>query len=105
MEWLKFGTVILSDQQRIRTPQVVAPVVLYTLPRLFHATSHVKEVDQNHIEICQSECMFRSHLPCDTDIFDLCMMYMVENSLQPPENLEEALELYIFLRISIHRDI
>ena len=41
----------------------------------------------------------------DTDIFDLCMMYMVENSLQPPENLEEALELYIFLRISIHRDI
>ena len=29
-------------------------------------------------------------------------MYMVENSLQPPENLEEALELYIFLRISIH---
>ena len=24
------------------------PVVLYTLPRLFHATSHMKEVDQNH---------------------------------------------------------
>ena len=69
------------------------------------STSHVKEVDQNHIEICQSECMFRSHLPCDTEIFDLCMMYMVENSLQSPENLEEALELYIFLRISIHRDI
>ena len=81
------------------------PVVLYTLPRLFHVTSHVKEVDQNHIEICQSECMFRSHLSCDTDIFDLCMMYMVEDSLQPPENLEEALELYIFLRISIHREI
>lgn len=79
--------------------------MMYTLPQLFGAREHLKEVSRQKIQACQEECLQRGPYPCDPTVFDICVYCMAENDLKPPSTPEEAIELYMFLRAYIHMHI
>lgn len=77
------------------------PLLMYSIPELFGSTDHLKVVDPQQIELCREECLPRGPFPCDQTVFDICCLIMSENHLQPPTTVEEAIELYLFLRAKI----
>ncbi|XP_039665194.1 uncharacterized protein LOC120564368 [Perca fluviatilis] len=44
------------------------PVMMYTLPQLFGAREHLKEVSQQKIQACREECLQRGPYPCDNTV-------------------------------------
>lgn len=78
------------------------PLVMYNIPQLFGSTNHLKAVNPQQVELCRQECLPRGPLPCDQTVFDICCLIMSENHLHPPTTAEEAVELYLYLRASIH---
>ena len=81
------------------------PVVLYTLPEIFKARNYLKTVDQRLIDICRSECLFRGRTTCDSDMFELLLIYMAERGLTEPNSAEEGLDLYKILRPLLYNDL
>lgn len=81
------------------------PVVMYNAPHLFGGQDHLKEVSREAVDMCKEECQQRGPCPCDETVFSLCCLIMAENFLLPPTTADEAVELYLFLREYILRQI
>ncbi|XP_038147935.1 uncharacterized protein LOC119787932 [Cyprinodon tularosa] len=77
------------------------PILMYTIPHLFHGREHLVEVSREAVESCKQECRQRGPYPCDQTVFSLCCLIMSENFLLSPTTADEAIELYIFLRTYI----
>ncbi|KAL3879648.1 hypothetical protein ACJMK2_031935 [Sinanodonta woodiana] len=54
------------------------PFVMYKLPMIYGTRSYLQSVDEDKIEICRAECVFRDEHPCDRDVFNICTLYMEE---------------------------
>lgn len=65
----------------------------------------MKEVSQEAVDMCKEECQQRGPYSCDETVFSLCCVIMEENFLFPPSTADEGLELYLFLREYILRQI
>lgn len=78
---------------------------MYTIPHLFGGQDHLKEVSQEAAEACKQECQQRGPYLCDEIVFRLCCFIMAENYLHPPSTADEAIELYLFLRTCILKNI
>ncbi|XP_033108676.1 uncharacterized protein LOC117110175 [Anneissia japonica] len=76
------------------------PVVMYTSPELYGGQQFIVPLQRDEIEICETECIFKSQYTCDKDVFNLCSILMRERQLSQPNNPEESLYLYV-LRIAI----
>ena len=73
--------------------------MLYSCPELQGATDHIQAVDPNDIAPCRANCMSRRLCPCeDEDIYELCLMLMVERNFMHPIDAWQALDLYVQLR-------
>ena len=83
-----------------RTPSG-RPFVLYSLPELCGADNYLHEVEDIKIQLCEEECRKKAEIPCDRDVYDLCCLEMEDNGWDKPENPNEAIELYLFLRSTI----
>ena len=81
------------------------PLRSYYLPELYAASRYLFEVNAEQIAVCKNESKFRDDVSCDTDIYQLCMLYMNEESWDEPDNIEDALLLYRNLRRSFHADL
>lgn len=81
------------------------PILMYTIPRLFGGQDHLKEVSQEAVEACKQECQQRGPYPCDETVFSLCCLIMAENFLLSPTTADEAIEMYLFLRAYILKDL
>lgn len=81
------------------------PLVMYTFPALYSTHSHLLPVDDNQIELCREECIFREEYPCDKDIFEMCTIYMEERGWPIPQNTNDASQLYSNLRNILVADI
>ena len=81
------------------------PILMYTVPRLFGGQDHLKEVSQEAVEACKQECEQRGPYPCDETVISLCCLIMAENFLFSPTTADEAIELYLFLRAYILKDL
>lgn len=81
------------------------PILMYTVPQLFGGEDHLKEVSQEAVEACKHECQQRGPYSCDETVFSLCFLIMAENFLLPPTTADEAIELYLFLRANILKDL
>ncbi|CAG2189187.1 uncharacterized protein [Mytilus edulis] len=81
------------------------PMVMYMIPTSYETRSYRIEVDQDKIDVCKTECIFRQDQVCDEDIWDLCGIYMKENALSLPTSLDTAIALYKILRDLFHEDI
>lgn len=81
------------------------PILMYTIPHLFGGQDHLKEVSQEAVEACKQECQQRGPYPCDETVFNICCFIMAENFLHSPTTADEAIELYLFLRACIQKDL
>ena len=73
------------------------PYIMYNLPHLYGVTDHLKNVDQNLIDLCKQECVHPNH-PCDEDVFNIAHEIMLENGWRMPNDASEGSYLYKQLR-------
>ncbi|KAL3887958.1 hypothetical protein ACJMK2_000343 [Sinanodonta woodiana] len=64
------------------------PVVMYKLSMIYGTRSYLQSVDEDKIEVCRDECVFRDEHPCDRD----------KNRWTSPTNIDDAMQLYCDIR-------
>ncbi|XP_071944693.1 uncharacterized protein [Antedon mediterranea] len=74
------------------------PTLMYNVPYLFGGQECIIPVDVAKVEVCESESIFKSQIPCDKDVFDLCSIFLEEKQLSMPKTCDEGLQLYSSLR-------
>ncbi|KAL3977653.1 SLAM family member 8 [Sarotherodon galilaeus] len=77
------------------------PNVMYTLPELYGTRDFLCPTEEEHVEMCKTECVFRLTKPCDPDVYELCNILMTESHLTPPTDPYQAVNLYVHLRENI----
>ncbi|KAK0154136.1 hypothetical protein N1851_003760 [Merluccius polli] len=77
------------------------PNVLYALPQLYGTRDFLSPVEDEHLQLCKDECVFRRPIPCDPDVYELCNILMVESHLTLPRDPYQAVNLYRHLREAI----
>ncbi|RXM97087.1 Sodium/potassium/calcium exchanger 3 [Acipenser ruthenus] len=90
--------------QRNSTAPQGRPLMMYTVPHLYGAEDHLCPCTMENIVNCEEECRTRRNYSCDKTVFELCCLLMDEHTLDPPDNTEQATDLYITLRQEI-RDL
>ncbi|XP_051931236.1 uncharacterized protein LOC127607148 [Hippocampus zosterae] len=51
------------------------PNVMYMLPELYGTRDFLSPVDNEQVQLCKSQCVFRLTMPCDPDVFGLCAFF------------------------------
>ncbi|KAA0706217.1 hypothetical protein E1301_Tti016289 [Triplophysa tibetana] len=76
------------------------PFLMYNLPELYQSKDYMNPLDAERLNVIIHEniCLWKSDIPCDRDLYDLCVLVMGENNLQPSATATEALRLYINIR-------
>ncbi|KAK9977241.1 hypothetical protein ABG768_019062 [Culter alburnus] len=61
------------------------PFLMYNLPELYQSKDYLNPVDAERLDVINHEnvCLWKSDIPCDRDFYDLCILVMEENNLQP----------------------
>ncbi|KAJ8047915.1 hypothetical protein HOLleu_00032 [Holothuria leucospilota] len=81
------------------------PAIMYDAPEIFEAEDYICRVPEEELHECREECNFKSDIPCDEDLHELCLLLIHENDLQIPTNGEEARQIYRFLRPILRAEI
>ncbi|MGH0137101.1 UNVERIFIED_CONTAM: hypothetical protein FKN15_062854 [Acipenser sinensis] len=90
--------------QRNSTAPQGRPLMMYTVPHLYGAEDHLCPCTMENIVNCEEKCNKRRNYSCDKTVFELCCLLMDEHRLDPPDNTEQATDLYITLKQEI-RDL
>lgn len=77
------------------------PIIMFSAPELYNVQDYKTLIENDQIRICKEEALFRKTVPCDQDIYDMCMLLMDENNMQYPTDAYKALDLYQELREAI----
>ncbi|XP_072223124.1 uncharacterized protein [Leuresthes tenuis] len=77
------------------------PNVMYALPQLCGTRDFLSPVEDEHLQLCKDECVFRVPIPCDPDVYELCHIFMAESHLTLPTDPYQAVSLYLHLREAI----
>jgi hypothetical protein len=78
---------------------------MYTSPELYGTQDFLCSADAPKVELCEQECLKKSVIPCDEAVFDACVMLMLRDNLNFPNDAAEAIELYLHLRGEIHQEL
>ncbi|KAI9538512.1 hypothetical protein NQZ68_031325 [Dissostichus eleginoides] len=81
------------------------PKVMYMFPELYTTEDCVSPVEGADAQLCRSNCTFRPAVPCDTDIYNICNLLMMESQLNLPADSYQALDLYLDLRNTIRSSL
>ena len=92
----------LHHLRRSRNEQLAfgRPLSMFSMPEQFGTKDYICHVDDDIIEACKNECVFKTDIPCDQDVYDFCTSTMVENMWAKPNDPKSARELYI----NLHRE-
>ena len=77
------------------------PSFMYECPQAFDTTNYCHPVGANYIDACKdpSICKQLEELPCDEDVYEMCITIMAEcGQDEPPASAEDALVLYLMIR-------
>ncbi|KAL3991461.1 E3 ubiquitin-protein ligase [Sarotherodon galilaeus] len=66
---------------------------------------NIIEVAREAVDACKQECQQKGPYTCDGTVFSLCCLIMSENFLLPPSTAHESIELYLFLRAYILKEL
>lgn len=86
--------------QRNTTAPHGRPSIMYMAPHLYGSDDYLYQCDGLDVQNCQEECHVMTY-PCDETVFELCCLLMQELHLHPPDDAEEARNLYLRLRQEI----
>lgn len=81
------------------------PDVMYRFPSLWNAEDQIVKVTQEDFAACAEEVEFRSVIPCDPDVYEVCVVIMRRCGLLPANSCREAIDLYLLLRTEIQTAI
>ena len=82
------------------------PVTLFSAPELYNASNCITVIASDELGICREEAVFPADCVCsDTDVYEICKIYMEENNWQIPNNAFEAAHLYLKLRMKLGSDL
>ena len=95
-----WNTHLIRPSKNINVPSG-RPSVMYTFPELYGTRDFLKPIEDASLEICKSQCVFRRAIPCDSDLYELCCIFMAELHLTVPTDPFEAVNLYMQLREAI----
>ncbi|OWF47264.1 hypothetical protein KP79_PYT26190 [Mizuhopecten yessoensis] len=74
------------------------PILMYTSPELYDTQDYVYPAGNQYAGASKEECTFKNGIPCDPDVYQLCLEIMLENGWNVPNDATCARELYIRLR-------
>ncbi|CAL9699776.1 unnamed protein product [Knipowitschia caucasica] len=74
------------------------PNAMYFIPELYETEDYLCQVSEEALTMCEDDCIHRSDIACDDDVFTLCTHIMALNSLDVPADVYMAIDLYLFLR-------
>ena len=78
------------------------PDVMYFAPHLWDASDQLHHVSQHDIDTCWNQATVRDNIPCDEDMYDICMRIIIRDNLDfPTDDPYDALALYRHLRREI----
>lgn len=77
------------------------PNVMYALPQLYGSRDFLTPVEDEYLQLCKDECVFRRAILCDSDVYQLCNILMAESHLTLPRDPYQAVNLYGHLREAI----
>ncbi|XP_072220165.1 uncharacterized protein [Leuresthes tenuis] len=77
------------------------PNVMSALPQLCGTRDFLSPVEDEHLQLCKDECVFRVPIPCDPDVYELCHIFMAESHLTLPTDPYQTVSLYLHLREAI----
>lgn len=77
------------------------PKIMYSYPELYATSDFLSPVDNDDVALCHNNCTFRPAIPCDKDIYNLCIFLMVESNSALPVDAYKAIDLYLYLRNTI----
>lgn len=99
--WQRSNSVLLFGHYSAMVIMVRIRPLGTRFPELYRCDQHISQVDRADILLCQNNCIYWPAVPCDTDIYDLCNIVMVESQLHVPDNAYQAVDLYLHLRNEI----
>lgn len=74
------------------------PDAMYLIPELYDTQDYLCKVSEEDLIRCEDDCIHRSDIACDEDVFILCTHIMAQNNLPIPADVHMAIDLYLFLR-------
>ncbi|XP_039596017.1 uncharacterized protein LOC120543149 [Polypterus senegalus] len=76
------------------------PFLMYQAPELYQAQDYLHPVDYDKLDIIVEEgvCIWKTGIPCDPDLHELCVLLMEEHHLESSYTALEAARLYRELR-------
>ncbi|KAJ8048760.1 hypothetical protein HOLleu_01206 [Holothuria leucospilota] len=77
------------------------PVVMYYAPHLWGFTDKLHILDPNNVDACANQAEFRSTIPCDKDVYDLCMDIIIRDNINLPKDGYNAVDLFLHLKHEI----
>jgi len=77
---------------------------MYHLPTLYGRQNEVCIVDEQKVNECAAECLYKQHA-CDETVYELCTILMNENNMVAPKRSAEGISLYKSLRTMIKANI
>ncbi|XP_053407984.1 uncharacterized protein LOC128559679 [Mercenaria mercenaria] len=95
----------LIRPSRVGTSPHGRPNVLYTVPELCNTRNYLCIKSEDEIDICNDLVEHRTTVPCDVDVYNWCINFMSENNLYLTLEPNDAFNLYLTLRRSIHQII
>lgn len=79
------------------------PDLMYTAATLWGATDKLCPVSAEDVEVCSTEAVLRSTIPCDDDVYRLCISILRRDGLQPSALDNTGLrELFLYLKREIN---
>lgn len=75
------------------------------MPRAFDAVDYGLEINEDEVNICQSELDTMPRSPCSELIEDLCKCVIEENDFEVPRDPASMKNLYLFLREDIRNNL
>ena len=101
---MELDKTVIWNHQTIRRSRLNLPSgkpsIMLNIPELYDTESMLTNVDQELGPVLNL-CTFRTAIPCDQDMSDLCVEIMNENNVQYPTTSDEGIDLYFLLREAI----
>ena len=92
---------LIRPSPNVRVPSG-RPNVMFNFPALYGTDDYAEPVAQPVIDACRDECIFRSSVPCDVDIYDISCSIMAQEHIDIPVCADTARETYLHLRDMIN---
>ncbi len=74
------------------------PCILYTLPVVYGSRDCGVDVDPIAVDACKDLTLLHQNKPSDSEMSELFQIIMDDNNMTLPDDVDDAVETYKFLR-------